>query len=415
MAAAILEVEMTTTESRTGVRRPLDGIRVIEVGGGLAASYTTKLLAAFGAEVIKVERPKHGDSVRRLGPFANDVEDLERSIPFLDLNLSKKSLTLDIASSDGKAVLDDLLSTSAALVDSLSPPARARMGRNLDETRVRHPDLVVCSLTSFGEDGPYRDREASEIVLYGMGHAMHGTGTKSGGPIAMAPYLGLLYSGLNAAVPLVASLLRRNNSGVGEHIDFSIFESFVASIDRRADSIVAYEYCGDPLERPTGDEPESRYTRCNDGFVAVGLLGRTWGAVLQLMEVDEADRERLMPPWSNEDDHAELLERWKKFASTKGRYELSAMLQQLGVGAAPVNTVKDVLSDAHLAERGVFKTVHHDVVGDHMVIDVPIRMSATPGRYETSAPLLGADTDAVLESIGYDRARINDLRERGIV
>ena len=200
-----------------------------------------------------------------------------------------------------------------------------------------------------------------------------------------------------------------------KHIDFSIFEAFVASIDRRADSIVAYEYCGDPLERPTGDQPESRYTRCKDGFVAVGMLGKSWGAALEMMGVDEADRPRLMPPWSDEKDHVELLERWSKYCSTKGRYELSASFQSLGIGAAPVNSVRDVLEDEHLAVRGVFKSLRHEKVGEHTVIDVPIRMSATPGRYETSAPLLGADTEETLGSIGYDPARITSLRERGVI
>src|SRR5665213_1384478 len=131
-----------SAEVARGTPRPLDGVRVVEVGGGLAASYTTKVLGAFGAEVIKVERPGQGDSVRRLGPFVGGEEDPESSIPFLELNLGKRSLTLDLSSAEGRDVLDDLLSSSAALVDSLTPPTRDRLGIHLDEIRSRHPDLV---------------------------------------------------------------------------------------------------------------------------------------------------------------------------------------------------------------------------------------------------------------------------------
>ena len=213
--------------------------------------------------MIKVESPNGGDPFRRCAPFDPGGE----SLGFLDLNVGKRGITLDLRNERDRVL--ELATAADAVVESLRPGALERLGLGYHDLRAANPRIVLTSITNFGQTGPYRDLPATEIVLYGMGHEMYGTGQPDREPISMAPRLNLCFAGKTAAVATLAAVLH----GRGDWIDVSIMETLVASIDRRADSLVSYIYCGEKMVRMasvTGPGGPPLYTRAVDGWVQGG-------------------------------------------------------------------------------------------------------------------------------------------------
>jgi crotonobetainyl-CoA:carnitine CoA-transferase CaiB-like acyl-CoA transferase len=186
---------------------PLAGVRVIDLTQYVAGPYCTKLLALYGAEVIKVERPDGGDPMRMVGPFV-DAPHPDRALAFLDLNVNKLGVTLDLHSEDGRKSLLELVRSADIVVESFRPGTLDRLGLGWQALQAVRPDLVMTSISNFGQTGRYRDLPASEIVLYGMGHEMFGTGLAGREPLSMAPRLNLYFAGQTAAVATLGALRR---------------------------------------------------------------------------------------------------------------------------------------------------------------------------------------------------------------
>jgi len=228
---------------------PLEGLRVLDLSQGAAGPYCTRMLALYGARVTKVERPRVGDLMRHLGPFAGDTPGTDNSLSFLHLNVNKLGVTLDFSTPSGRAIFSELVRNSDVVVESFRPGTLAAFGYPYEELARLRPGIVLTSISNFGQTGPYRDLPASEIVLYGMGHSMFGTGQPDAEPMSMAPRVNLQFAGQTAAVATLAAVLRQQAHGCGEWIDCSIMEAFTSSVDRRSISLTAYDYCGDKMVR----------------------------------------------------------------------------------------------------------------------------------------------------------------------
>ena len=352
-----------------GPAGPLDGLRVLDLTTHIAGPYCTKLLATCGADVIKVESPNGGDPFRRCAPFDPGGE----SLGFLDLNVGKRGITLDLRNERDRVL--ELATGADAVVESLRPGALERLGLGYHDLRAANPRIVVTSITNFGQTGPYRDLPATEIVLYGMGHEMYGTGQPDREPISMAPRLNLCFAGKTAAVATLAAVLH----GRGDWIDVSIMETLVASIDRRADSLVSYIYCGEKMVRMasvTGPGGPPLYTRAVDGWVQGRPLPDAWPVIERIVEEDGEPGE-------------ELLDRWLSWCRTHTKLEAVTRLQAGGLPAAPVNSVADLASDEHLAAREFF-----DEVGGRKHVGPFARFTDTPASLMRPAPRLGAHQGA---------------------
>ena len=254
------------------------------------------------------------------------------------------------------------------VVESFRPGTLERLGLGWDGLCATNPRVVLTSISNFGQTGPYRDLDATEIVLYAMGHEMYGTGQPDAEPMSMAPRLNLCFAGQTAAVATMAAVL----GGGPEWVDVSIMECFLASIDRRADSLVAYQYCGEKMTRMAsvgvpGTPPQ--YNRAADGWFHLGATSR--------------DPERLAEVAGGDDFFA--------WAAARPKREVVAALQAAGIPAAPVNSVADLAADPHLAAREFFVDV-----GGRRHVGLPIRFAETPGRLSRAAPKLGEHNDELL-------------------
>jgi CoA:oxalate CoA-transferase len=397
---------------------PLSGVVVVDLTRHVAGPACTRLLAAYGATVIKVEEPRRGDPMRWIGPFVDDLPGADRSLGFLDLNVGKLGVTLDLRTPRGRALLLRLLEHADVLVESFRPGVMASWGLSWEALRGRRPGLVMTSISSFGRDGPYRDLRATEIVLYAMGHAMNAGGGPDGPPLGLAPLVALRQAGVTAMLGTVAALLGARVHGGGDHVDVSIMETFLASIDRRADSLVAYAYTGETTTREslTRRRFPPLYNRCADGWFQVSVRNaRSWQRLL----------ERLGDSWVRRFGDAHPLQegpvaddfeaRWTAWCHGHGKAEIVAMLQGLGISCAPLNDVGDLLDDPHLRERGFFCELAHPLAGAARYAGVPFRMSATPGGLQRPAPLLGADNALVLGALGQSSDDLLALASAGVV
>jgi len=396
-------------------RGPLEGLHVLDLTQLIAGPFCTKVLAQFGASVIKVERPIVGDACRALEPSAGH-HGADRSLSFLDLNLNKAGMTLDLTSTEAKGVFARLVMGADVVVESGRPGWLARLGFSYERLQKLRADVILVSISNFGQTGPYRDLPASELVLYAMGHEMYGTGWIGEEPMSMAPRLNLCFAGQTAALATTAAVFGRKFHGFGEWIDVSIMETFLSSIDRRADSLVAYAYTGEKMKRE-GKAEEGLlppYTRCKDGYIHMTVKSeRSWRRLQSA--VNEPWIRRLSYPWGDPEKTCELLDKWETWCAERPRLEVIAACQSGGVTCAPVNSIADLLDDPQLVERRFFRNVTHPVVGTASYAGLPFSLNDLSEAPWTPAPTLGQHTAGILADLGYTKAEIGTLAKSGAI
>ena len=377
--------------------RALQGFKILELAEGVAGEYCGKLLADFGAEVIKLERPG-GSPTRRLGPFAEHIDTPgENSGLFAYLNTGKQSVTLDLDSTEGKQTLQLLLACVDALIDDHASGWLEKLGLDATALEQQHPRLVACTITPFGLD-PLEDRTHAEDlnVLHASGWAYHTpTGADPSKPPLKGPgrFLPSYESALDAALCVLASLYERESSGLGRFIDISKQQVMASRVDYVLGQMVAGDM--DPsTERSAFDlfGPAGIF-ECQDGYAYIWMSAPAhWEAVRQLL----GD-----PAWMRE-----FPERWLELACTPERVaecrqhigawlrtqpksEAVARAQKLGLTMAEVNAPADLLESAQFQHRGFFTSVEHPLLGRLTHPGVPYKLSATPVAITSPAPLLG--------------------------
>ncbi len=399
----------------------LEDVRVLDLTQHLCGPYATKLLADFGADVIKIERPGGGDLARYLNPHKNDERHPEKSGIFFYLNTNKRSLTLDLTQAAGRQVFFDLLATADLVVENFRPGVMEKLGLSYQELRARKPNIVMLSISNFGQSGPYRDWAGSELVLFAMGGEMYSMGIEEREPIKMAGTAALFQSGSAAAVAAMGAVYGAKWGGQGTYLDISIYETQAGGVDRRHASIIGYQFSGRISGRvgvgavlgfPNGVFP------CADGFVEItGGGNRFPGTVRMLGSPPELTGSEWLEPTAAL--RADLKERFDAifypwlFAHTKR--EIWQLAQENHVLCAPLYTMEDLFTDPVLRERGFFIEVEHPLLGRFTMPGRPFLMSETPWTLRRRAPLLGEHTDEVLREIGYSAERIAELRRSGVV
>ena len=266
------------------VSQPLSGLRVVDLTHGISGPYCTKLLADHGADVIKVERPGTGDFAREMGPFPNDTPHPEKSGIFLFLNTNKRGITLDLKSPAGAEAVKELVKGADVLVESFKPGTMDRFGLGYDTLSKINPNLLMTSVSNFGQTGPYRDYLINEVTLYAAGGRMNGSGLPDRYPLKLGGNHALYQAGNVAALATLFAWRGRENQGLGgQYIDISILETQAGSINQRLMSLVQYQYTGEKTVRlgpiragyPGGIFP------CLDGYISVSVGGPALGLSLQ--------------------------------------------------------------------------------------------------------------------------------------
>ena len=399
----------------------LEDVRVLDLTHHLCGPYATKLLADYGADVIKIERRGAGDLARRLGPFKDDDPHPEKSGIFAYLNTNKRSVTLDLTTAGGRGVFFDLLTTADIVVENFRPGVMDALGLGYGELAARRPGIVLLSISNFGQTGPYRDWAGSELVLFAMGGEMYSMGIEEREPIKMAGTAALFQSGSGAAVAAVGALYGAKWGGRGEHLDISIYETQTGGVDRRHATIIGYQFTGRVSGRiPIGAAlgfPNGVFP-CADGYVELSGGGARFPGTVRMLG---SPPELTGPEWTA--PGAVLREDLKELFDTifypwlieHTKREIWAAAQENHVLCAPLYTMEDLFTDPVFRERGFFLEVERPHLGRVTMPGRPFLMSETPWTLRRPAPLLGEHTDEVLRAIGYAAEQMNELRGVGAI
>lgn len=392
----------------------LDGLRVIELGSGIPAAYGARLLADFGADVIKVEPPDIGDEARRTGPFPGDEPDPEKSGLYLYLNFNKRGITLDIESGRGAALLGRLLEEADVLIEHLGAGQLTALPLLEDSITER---LIVCSISPYGQDGPKAGYLGSELSAYASGGMMYITGEGEREPLKQALNQASHNAGINAASAILAAAIRQRRQSIGDRIDISLQEAVAVTI---FPAFTNYTHTGAVQGRGRGDVPRlihSMPMRTSDGWVlpAYAGIGTWWESFANFVELPELAAEELLTP-AGRQEHAELID---EKAGARFRERTKAELfhggQEWGMTFTALQTAEEIVNSDHLEDRGYFIEQDHPASGRvKMAGMVPVAtgIERAPRR---PAPLLGEHTAEVLEAIGVTQAELKQLRGTGTV
>jgi len=382
----------------------LDGLRVLEVGGPVAAPYASKLLADLGADVVKIEPPE-GDPARRRGPFPRNVPDPETSGLFIYLNTNKRGIVLDLGRREGTDALHRLAATADLLVHDVHPTDMAALGLDWDRLSAVNPRLVMTSIAPFGLTGPHAHYRATDLVSWCAG----GVATLNGDPAhpelpplrAFGQQSGF-QAGLNAAIPSLAALFGRLATGHGEHVEVSVQESLAAILEL---TFEFWPYCGLVASR-LGTKPIQPlcFMECRDGWIYVCCVEEhQWRHFVEIMGTPEWAEmelfENRLARGANFDALQAFLQDWCREQSVDELYHAA---QQRRVPFAPVSTMGDLVRSPHLQARGFFATIEHPRAGSVTVPGAPYHFSDTPWTLRRPAPCLGQHTAEVLAEVGLD-------------
>jgi crotonobetainyl-CoA:carnitine CoA-transferase CaiB-like acyl-CoA transferase len=406
----------------------LDDVKVLDFTHHIAGPFCTRLLADFGADVIKVERPIVGDIARRIGPFHPGATQPDASGLFMHLNLGKRSVTLDLKSPPAPAVLEELVKWADIVVESFAPRVMPALGLSYERIKEWNPRALMVSISNFGQDGPYRDFKSDDIIAYAMGGPMLMTGSLEGPPSRMGLNVTLYNCGAVAALATATALWAVEEAGSGDYVDLSLMETQMGSQDRRAPALVAHEYTGDTFTRGTfGGGLAFGIYPCQDGYIHIAAT--TASGYLRLFSLIECEHllDRLASPLFRsdlqlrEEVESEYLLPWLLRRSME---EAWADLQECGIPSGPVFTMEEVMNSDNFRQREYFRKVEYPAVGPVIQTGVPFRMSASPGLLDPirgnvgirPAPKLGQHNHEVFEDLlGHNKEEVNDWHLRSYV
>lgn len=398
-----------TTEQRLG---PLAGMRVIDLGTMLAGPITCQILGDFGAEVLKVEHPQLGDTLRHHGHSKDGI-----GLWYKTVGRNKRTITLDLSHHEGAEILLELARTADVIVENFRPGTLERWGLGYDRLRAANERVVLVRLSGFGQSGPYASRPAYGTVIECMSGWSHMTG-QGDGPPTLPPYgLADNVAGLVGAIAACVALVGRDRSGAGQVADVSLLQSLMGTL---APLPVAFDQLGLVERRSSngGQAPRGIFPTRDGRYVGISAASnKTARRVMELIgRLDIADQS-----WYQGGDQRALHEQeingaiaaWTR---EHDRDDIVARATSLGVPLGPVNDVADIAADEHVREVGMLATVDDEELGAVVMNNVLFRLSATPGSIRFTGRSQGADThDVLVGELGIDEERLARLHEEGIV
>ena len=394
--------------------KALEGIRVLDLTRALAGPFCTLMLGDNGADVIKVEMPGSGDDTRKWGPpFIG-----EESAYFLSINRSKRSLTLNLREPQAKEIFLKLAENSDVLVENFTPGVMERFGLGYDEVKQTNPKIVYCSISGFGQDGPYRNRPAYDQIMQGIRGLMSITGEPDGEPQKIGIAVTDIGAGMWSAFAIMAALHHREQHGEGQYIDVSMMDAQVAWLTYQA----AYFFAnGEPPKRMGAAHPTLvpyQAFMCQDGKyinVAVGSE-RIWARFCQGVRREDLQND---PEYAVNSDRvrnrAKLVPMLQECFLTRPVADWVEDLQEANVPCRPINDLADVFADPQVLARNMYVEIPHPTLGSIKQTGLPIKFSLTPGRIDRHPPLLGEHNQEILEDLGYSVAQVDEMKENAII
>ena len=394
---------------------PLEGITVLDLTWVLSGPYGAMVLCDLGAEVIKVERPPHGDLARTTGPHINGVSGY-----FMSINRGKKSISIDLAKEEGKELFLKLVEQADVVVENFTPGAMDGLGLGYEALRERNPRIIYAATSGFGQTGPDRLRPALDVVVQGMGGVMSITGHPGGPPTRPGLSLGDIAGGLFTAIGVLAALQERERSGEGQLVDVSMLDCQVAVLEN---AFMRYFATGDvpgpigtrhPLATPFQAFPTK------DGYLVLALWGgaeNQWEMLCALLGTPELIYdERFATNEDRTENHSELEPLMFEAMKQRPTAEWLSEFDAIGIPCGPLNTIAEAAEHPQVRAREMLVEVDHPVAGKLRLANTPIKLSRTPGGIKGPAPAIGQHTDEVLRDLlGTSDAEITKLRESGVL
>lgn len=372
------------------------------------------VLGDLGAEIIKIEQPETGDSSRQIPPYYHEGE----SLYYISLNRNKKSVTLNLDSDKGKEILYGLVKKADVFIDNYRPGILTKLGINYERLKEINPQIIGCSITAFGPDGPYGKRPAYDLTVQAISGAMSMTGEKEGRrPLRLGVPMGDLASSMWALVGILAALRHRDKTGEGQLIDLALLDSLAAFITYPA---LYYTYAAE-VAKPLGSGhqavvPFDAY-KTKDYYLAVACGNeKFWQLLCDALELKELKTDPRFIKLGDRLNHKkELNTILNDVFAGKTNAEWLAILDKAGIPCGPVNTIDKVLEDPAIMHRGMVITVNHSGT-DLRFFGNPIKMSATPISEYLTPPRLGADNQEVLgKYLGFSAEVVAQLEQEGIL
>ncbi|MGE5505210.1 MAG: CaiB/BaiF CoA transferase family protein [Actinomycetota bacterium] len=399
----------------------LAGIRVLDLSRVLAGPWCTQILADLGAEVIKVEKPGEGDDTRRWGPpflTGADGRETGESAYYLSANRNKRSVAVDISRPEGAALVRRLLGSCQVLVENFKVGGLAKFGLSWEALKADFPALVYCSITGFGQTGPYAGRAGYDYLAQGMGGMMSLTGAPDGEPMKIPVANADLVAGMYAAVAILAALRHAERTGKGQQLDVALLDCQVAWMSYAASNCLVSGVAPPRLGNAHPNIVPYQVFACADGHIilAVGNDGQFAKFCAFAGRPELAADPRFATNAARVRHREVLVPLVAGLIAAHDRAHWLAGLEAAGVPAGPVNTLSEALGDAQVQARGLVATVDHPLAPAPVpVLTSPLKLSETPPTLSRPPPVLGQHTDEVLAEAGLSAAEIADLRADGVV
>jgi len=392
--------------------KPLDGVRVLDFSHALAGPYCTMLLAEYGAEVYKLES-RDGDMGRGWGPpFAGGVASF-----FLGLNRGKRGISFDLKQPEGLALCLRLIDRMDVLIENFRPGAMDRLGLGYQALHQRHPALVYCSISGYGQDGPSRDEAAMDLVVQGSSGLLSITGTADAESVRCGYGVTDVTAGQFALIGILLALRARDRTGQGQFIDVSMLDGMISTMSSNYSTYLGSGVIPRPMGTAFPTVVPYRVFHTLDRPIAIAVGSeKLWSAFCRAIE---------QPGLEKHPDYATNAARIRNRAvleplldevfSTRAVAEWTARLQSAGIPASPVRTFEDVVDHPQSAVRQMFPTLHHPTAGAHRVTGTPVKLSDTPGGPGLPAPALGEHTrETLADLLGLGADEVTGLFARGI-
>ena len=370
------------------------------------------LLGDLGADVIKVEQPQGGDNARGMPPFVNG-----QSAPFMTFNRNKRSVTLNLKTREAHEIVLKLVHRADVFLENFKPGTAERLGLGYRELAAINPRLVYCSISGFGQTGPYRDRGGFDLIAQGMSGLMSITGDEEGPPLRVPLPISDICGGMFATIGILASLAARERTGQGQWVDTSLLETPIAlSVYEAAQYFATGEV---PQRLGPGHRTSAPYQafRTKDGWITVGGAAQHfWPRLCRVIGLEHlADDSR----FATNADRVKHRKELAAFLQERLERETSAhwleRLEAEGIPAGPVLTYDQVFADPQVLHRQMVVEVKHPVAGPARTLGIPIKLSETPGAIRRPAPVLGQHTAEILGELGYTPADQEQLKASGVI
>jgi len=391
---------------------PLSGVKIIDATSALSGPYCTMLLGDLGAKVIKIEEPQEGDLLRKSGPFISG-----EGAYFLYGNRNKKSMKLNLQTEKGRSILNQLIKDSDIFVENFRPRVKERLRIAYPDLSSINPRLIYCSISGFGQTGPWADRPGFDQIAQGISGLMSVTGFPGSCPTRVGVAIGDSIAGIFAAYGILAALFEREHSGMGQFIETSLLEGLVAVLGFQA---AKYFATGEtPLQQGNDHGTIAPYGtyKTKDGYLNIASgRQKMWEKLCKLLDMENLihdPRFKTIPDRvQNKDSLREFLEQ-KLFS--KSTEEWVELLNQNGIACGPILTIDQTFGNRQVLHQKMLMEIEHCTAGKIKMIGFPVKLSRTPCRIACPPPCAGQNTNEILRELDYSEEEINKFKQEGII